>query len=360
MNNRAKKYSKLIYFTDGVMKNLVHTMANTRKDNKKPDKHYPFNCVSKYYPLANGMPPEMRVDLTLPSGHLYGPSWGALKKCWKGYRYAKAYNDDLLMREYAHRIQKIETELGIPTASFPNLGMMGDLFFLYDKDKEMALRQKYMQENIRCDRFDVEGENFDVKKMVEEGKAIMFDSELEFRRYQEKKSYQAFHEVFDSWTKSEPFQEYIKASTRKWNHRQKIRDELKQIKAELESISEDKRRYKTNPNSSYSDREIVKKRNMRRKYLMQQKILKESEISSINATQVIKADNGYKYAKRIIKDDYRRSKLENEPRYYLTDLSGHRLADYKEENEMGYVNDPYIYRLYLEDKEWEKIYNNES
>ena len=52
-----------------------------------------------------------------------GQSWGALRKAWKGYRIAKVHNDNTKMTEYATKIRKIQGELGINVASFPNLGI---------------------------------------------------------------------------------------------------------------------------------------------------------------------------------------------------------------------------------------------
>jgi hypothetical protein len=52
-----------------------------------------------------------------------GQSWGALRKAWKGYRIAKVQGDNARMREYATKIRKIQGELGISVASFPNVGI---------------------------------------------------------------------------------------------------------------------------------------------------------------------------------------------------------------------------------------------
>ena len=52
-----------------------------------------------------------------------GQSWGALRKAWKGYRIAKVQGDNGKMREYATKIRKIQGELGISVASFPNIGI---------------------------------------------------------------------------------------------------------------------------------------------------------------------------------------------------------------------------------------------
>ena len=52
-----------------------------------------------------------------------GQSWGSLIKAWKGYRIAKVHNDNTKMTEYANKIRKIQGELGISVATFPNLGI---------------------------------------------------------------------------------------------------------------------------------------------------------------------------------------------------------------------------------------------
>ena len=52
-----------------------------------------------------------------------GQSWGALRKSWKGYRIAKVQANNEKMVEYANKIRKIQGELGISVAAFPNLGI---------------------------------------------------------------------------------------------------------------------------------------------------------------------------------------------------------------------------------------------
>ena len=58
------------------------------------------------------------------NGFTTGQSWGALRKAWKGYRIAKVQSDDAKMREYATKIRKIQTELGVSVASFPQLDII--------------------------------------------------------------------------------------------------------------------------------------------------------------------------------------------------------------------------------------------
>jgi hypothetical protein len=52
-----------------------------------------------------------------------GQIWGALRKAWKGYRIAKVQNDSARMKEYASRIRTLQSQLGVPQTSFPELGV---------------------------------------------------------------------------------------------------------------------------------------------------------------------------------------------------------------------------------------------
>lgn len=350
MNKRAKKYSKLLYFPDQRMTDLVnHTyFANpyprNPPRNKNVDKHYPFNCVSKYYPMANFTPGNGR-EFILPCGWKYGETWGALKKCWTGYKVAKKDDDRDLMLEYAKRIQKLETQLGVPTASFPNLGLIGDLFFLYNKEKEMELRNHYAAEKVVCDKFGSES----IDDMIKEGKAIMFDNKSQLEYYREKERHLRGYEVMMEWAESESAQAFFKKNGEKWKERQKIKDDLRKIKKEL-NILKGKGK---GANLSMSKEEKIKYKR-RRKYLLTQKIYRESALSSINAVQLVLTDTGWKYCKEILHNNLRNRVLyDYEPRYYLTDVYGNRLGNYKEELDLGVRDDPLFYRLYLEDKEWE-------
>ena len=52
-----------------------------------------------------------------------GQVWGALRKAWKGYRIAKVQGDVKLMKEYATRIRTLQGQLGVPPATFPDIGV---------------------------------------------------------------------------------------------------------------------------------------------------------------------------------------------------------------------------------------------
>ena len=77
------------------------------------------------------------------SGYTRGQGWGLLHKAWIGFKRAnnprngESFQDRL---RWAIRIQDVQTDLGLQRTSFPNLGLLGDYIFLYDKEKELELQ----------------------------------------------------------------------------------------------------------------------------------------------------------------------------------------------------------------------------
>jgi hypothetical protein len=57
-----------------------------------------------------------------------------MRKLWYAYRKSMNYDKDVQkMKKYALAIQKVQEDMGIPTASFPYLELYGDSFVLNDK-----------------------------------------------------------------------------------------------------------------------------------------------------------------------------------------------------------------------------------
>ena len=52
-----------------------------------------------------------------------GQTWGALKKAWRAYRIAKSKKNEEDMRKYAERIRRLQQDLGVAQAKFPELGL---------------------------------------------------------------------------------------------------------------------------------------------------------------------------------------------------------------------------------------------
>ena len=62
--------------------------------------------------------------ILLESGWYDTQGWGALHKAWVGYVIAKNKEEYDKEIKYASIIQKLQKELGIDIASFPQLGLM--------------------------------------------------------------------------------------------------------------------------------------------------------------------------------------------------------------------------------------------
>jgi hypothetical protein len=77
-----------------------------------------------------------------PSGYTRGQGWNCLFRAWLGYkislnpRNGESFQDRLY---WGQLIQSIRTDLGLLRASFPNLGILGDVVWMYDLNKQSEL-----------------------------------------------------------------------------------------------------------------------------------------------------------------------------------------------------------------------------
>ena len=80
------------------------------------------------------------------SGFTRGQGWGLLHKAWIGFKRANNPRNGESLQDklyWASMIQAIQTDLGIARSSFANLSLLGDIVFLYDKDKELELQEQH-------------------------------------------------------------------------------------------------------------------------------------------------------------------------------------------------------------------------
>lgn len=80
------------------------------------DMHISLSLITMIFGVGNQTETESKSFTT-------GQTWGALRKAWKGYKIAKVQGDRTKMMEYARKIRKLEGELGVPVASFPDLSL---------------------------------------------------------------------------------------------------------------------------------------------------------------------------------------------------------------------------------------------
>jgi hypothetical protein len=66
-----------------------------------------------------------RDSVLLDSGHYSTTAWGALNKCWKGFKIAKSEFDMKNMFHYAKGIRRLQRELKTSVSEFPQFGLVG-------------------------------------------------------------------------------------------------------------------------------------------------------------------------------------------------------------------------------------------
>lgn len=68
---------------------------------------------------------KRRDNVLLDSGYYSTTAWGALNKCWKGFKIAKSEFDMKNMFYYAKGIRRLQRELKISVSEFPQFGLIG-------------------------------------------------------------------------------------------------------------------------------------------------------------------------------------------------------------------------------------------
>jgi hypothetical protein len=83
-----------------------------------------------------------RDSVLLDSGHYSTRAWGALNKCWKGFKIAKSEFDMKKMFHYAKGIRRLQGELKISVSEFPQFGFIGRITNA-EKEEEQNLHNGY-------------------------------------------------------------------------------------------------------------------------------------------------------------------------------------------------------------------------
>lgn len=83
-------------------------------------------------------------ELICPSGYSISQCFNVLRKLWYAYRRAIGTDNDIhKMEKYAKAIQDVQKDMGIKTASFPHLGLYGDVLILNDKNGRRAVYEDH-------------------------------------------------------------------------------------------------------------------------------------------------------------------------------------------------------------------------
>jgi hypothetical protein len=108
----------------------------------------------------------------LESGFSDTQAWGALDKCWTGYKIAKAECDAKKLKYYAEGIRKFERELKISVSDFPQLGLIGEL----TDEEERDSNNEWICRNSRDVHKEIE--DYELQKIAEDPFRIEREEDL--------------------------------------------------------------------------------------------------------------------------------------------------------------------------------------
>jgi hypothetical protein len=103
----------------------IETVKQIARYEKRRPKKYRSSGWRYYDSYYRGA----KYGKTIPeTGYMYytTQAWSVLKKCWVGFKIAKAQDDFEKIIFYAEGIQKAQKELNLPVENFPNLDLCDD------------------------------------------------------------------------------------------------------------------------------------------------------------------------------------------------------------------------------------------
>jgi hypothetical protein len=97
-------------------------------------------------------------DLKCPSGYSIGQCFNNMSKMWIGYHIARNGADGgrsfEKMKKYAKAIQDVQKDMGIPTTSFPHLGLYGDVLVLNNRKGERIVFEDHSALKAQQEEYD--------------------------------------------------------------------------------------------------------------------------------------------------------------------------------------------------------------
>jgi hypothetical protein len=83
-----------------------------------------------------------RDNFLLDNGFYSTQAWGALRKCWRGFKIAKSEIDTRDILYYAKGVRKFQRELNISVSEFPELGLIGRITSLETEEADSERSQR--------------------------------------------------------------------------------------------------------------------------------------------------------------------------------------------------------------------------
>lgn len=135
----TQKYTK----RDGTVstyKVLNRKWINSKKPYKSQKRGFEKKLIySKRFGFLDLYNRKEQQILMCPSGFSVSQCFNILSKMWFAYKKSLYRKNIEQMEKYAKVIQKVQEDMGIPTTSFPHLGIYGDKFILNNKKGEQAI-----------------------------------------------------------------------------------------------------------------------------------------------------------------------------------------------------------------------------
>ena len=127
-----------------VYPKIIKKWIKSRTPYKRQERGSKREPIMTRFGLLDGYNRKQQQELICPSGYSIGQCFNVLRKLWYAYRRAKAAdNDPIRMKKYAKAIQDVQKDMGIKTASFPDLELYGDLFVRNDKNGQRIVFESH-------------------------------------------------------------------------------------------------------------------------------------------------------------------------------------------------------------------------
>jgi hypothetical protein len=111
-----------------------------------------------------------RDSVLLDSGHYSTQAWGALNKCWKGFKIGKSEFDMKNMFHYAKGIRRLQRELKTSVSEFPQFGLIGRITTAEEEERDL--------ENYLPDRTYAQTENYELQEQEQDPYRIHREPDL--------------------------------------------------------------------------------------------------------------------------------------------------------------------------------------
>jgi hypothetical protein len=101
-----------------------------------------------------------RDSVLLDSGYYSTAAWGALNKCWTGFKIAKSEFDTKNMFHYAKGIRRLQRELKVSVSEFPQFGLVGRITAAEEEEQnshnDYWLDESYTQTQNEFEKYELQ------------------------------------------------------------------------------------------------------------------------------------------------------------------------------------------------------------